>query len=198
MAARLGLTATDVVDNVVTALTSNGMIAPSYWVDPHSGNNYFLTVQYTNHQLERHDHGGFQADSAARQGQQQHHHAGECRRHQDDQHADRGRPLPAIPQDRCLCFAEGRRPGRALQQGAEAHRRYQASAEHPRGDARIGQGHAAVVPQLRYRAAAGDCAGLPDPDGAVRLVHRSVHHPAGDSVRHHRRDPLPAGHRIPR
>ena len=51
MAARLGMTATDVVDNVVTALTSNGMIAPSYWVDPHSGNNYFLTVQYTNHQL---------------------------------------------------------------------------------------------------------------------------------------------------
>jgi len=52
MAARLGLTATDVVDNVVTALTKNGMIAPSYWVDPHSGNNYFLTVQYTNHQLD--------------------------------------------------------------------------------------------------------------------------------------------------
>jgi multidrug efflux pump subunit AcrB len=51
MAARLGLTATDVVDNVVTALTSNGMIAPSYWVDPHSGNNYFLTVQYANRQL---------------------------------------------------------------------------------------------------------------------------------------------------
>ena len=47
MAARLGLTASDVVDNVVTALTSNGMIAPSYWVDPRSGNNYFLTVQYT-------------------------------------------------------------------------------------------------------------------------------------------------------
>ncbi len=52
MAARLGLTATDVVNNVVTALTSNGMIAPSYWVDPHSGNNYFLTVQYTKHQLD--------------------------------------------------------------------------------------------------------------------------------------------------
>ena len=51
MAARLGLTASDVVNNVVTALTSNGMIAPSYWVDPHSGNNYFLTVQYTNQKL---------------------------------------------------------------------------------------------------------------------------------------------------
>jgi HAE1 family hydrophobic/amphiphilic exporter-1 len=51
MAARLGLTASDVVNNVVTALTSNGMIAPSYWVDPNNGNNYFLTVQYTNHQI---------------------------------------------------------------------------------------------------------------------------------------------------
>ena len=51
MAARLGLTASDVVNNVVTALTSNGMIAPSYWVDPHNGNNYFLTVQYTNQQI---------------------------------------------------------------------------------------------------------------------------------------------------
>jgi hydrophobic/amphiphilic exporter-1 (mainly G- bacteria), HAE1 family len=47
MAARLGLTAQDVVNNVVTALTSNGMIAPSYWIDPQTGNNYFLTVQYT-------------------------------------------------------------------------------------------------------------------------------------------------------
>lgn len=51
MAARLGLTASDVVNNVVTALTSNGTIAPSYWVDPQSGNNYLLTVQYTNHLL---------------------------------------------------------------------------------------------------------------------------------------------------
>ena len=51
MSARLGLSASDVVNNVVTALTSNGMVAPSYWVDPHNGNNYFLTVQYTNKQI---------------------------------------------------------------------------------------------------------------------------------------------------
>jgi multidrug efflux pump subunit AcrB len=31
---------------VITALTSNGMIAPNYWVDPKSGNPYLLTVQY--------------------------------------------------------------------------------------------------------------------------------------------------------
>jgi multidrug efflux pump subunit AcrB len=36
----------EVVDNVITAMTSNGMIAPSYWIDPHTGNNYMLTVQY--------------------------------------------------------------------------------------------------------------------------------------------------------
>jgi multidrug efflux pump subunit AcrB len=34
------------VDNVITALTSDQMIAPSYWVDPKSGNDYMLTVQY--------------------------------------------------------------------------------------------------------------------------------------------------------
>jgi multidrug efflux pump subunit AcrB len=45
-AADLGLNQREVVDNVITALTSNQMIAPSYWVDPRSGNDYMLTVQY--------------------------------------------------------------------------------------------------------------------------------------------------------
>ena len=34
------------MDNVITALNSNGMIAPSYYVDPKTGNNYLLTVQF--------------------------------------------------------------------------------------------------------------------------------------------------------
>jgi HAE1 family hydrophobic/amphiphilic exporter-1 len=42
----LGLNEKEVVDNLITALTSDQMIAPSYWVDPKSGNDYFLTVQY--------------------------------------------------------------------------------------------------------------------------------------------------------
>jgi len=45
-ASELGLSAQDVIDNLITALTSNGMIAPSYWIDPVTGNNYLLTVQY--------------------------------------------------------------------------------------------------------------------------------------------------------
>jgi multidrug efflux pump subunit AcrB len=47
-ASLMGLSAEDVVDNVITAMTSDGMIAPSYWIDPKSGNNYMVTVQYTN------------------------------------------------------------------------------------------------------------------------------------------------------
>jgi HAE1 family hydrophobic/amphiphilic exporter-1 len=45
-AAELGLTQKDIVDNVITALNSNTMIAPNYWVDYKTGNDYFLTVQY--------------------------------------------------------------------------------------------------------------------------------------------------------
>jgi multidrug efflux pump subunit AcrB len=51
-ASLIGLTPKDVVDNVITALTSNGQIAPSYWIDPNTGNNYMLTVQYSTHQIE--------------------------------------------------------------------------------------------------------------------------------------------------
>jgi multidrug efflux pump subunit AcrB len=45
-ASELGLTSKEVVQNVITALTSDQMIAPSYWVDPNTGNDYLLTVQY--------------------------------------------------------------------------------------------------------------------------------------------------------
>ncbi|MBP9900552.1 MAG: efflux RND transporter permease subunit [Verrucomicrobia subdivision 3 bacterium] len=45
-ASELGLSEKEVVGNVITALTSDQMIAPSFWVDPKSGNDYMLTVQY--------------------------------------------------------------------------------------------------------------------------------------------------------
>ena len=45
-AGELGLTQKNVVDNVITALNSNYQIAPNYWVDRQSGNDYYLTVQY--------------------------------------------------------------------------------------------------------------------------------------------------------
>jgi multidrug efflux pump subunit AcrB len=51
-ASELGLDQQEVVGNVITALTSNQMIAPSYWVDPKSGQDYMLTVQYTEGQVK--------------------------------------------------------------------------------------------------------------------------------------------------
>jgi multidrug efflux pump subunit AcrB len=48
-AAELGLSQKEIVDNVITALNSNTMIAPNYWVDHKTGNDYFLTVQYYEH-----------------------------------------------------------------------------------------------------------------------------------------------------
>ena len=48
---QLGLSQKEIVQNVITTLTSNQMIAPSYWVDPRSGNDYLLTVQYPEGQI---------------------------------------------------------------------------------------------------------------------------------------------------
>ena len=51
-ASELGLDQQEVVDNVITALTSNQMIAPSFWIDPKTGNDYMLTVQYPEDQVK--------------------------------------------------------------------------------------------------------------------------------------------------
>lgn len=51
-ASELGMTEKEVVSNVITALTSNVMIAPSVWIDPKNGNNYFLTVMYKEGQIQ--------------------------------------------------------------------------------------------------------------------------------------------------
>jgi hydrophobic/amphiphilic exporter-1 (mainly G- bacteria), HAE1 family len=51
-ASELGLSPQEVIDNLITSLTSDIMIAPSYWVDPRSGNNYFVSVQYPDNQIK--------------------------------------------------------------------------------------------------------------------------------------------------
>jgi multidrug efflux pump subunit AcrB len=51
-AAQLGLSQKEIVQNVITALTSNQMIAPSYWIDPKTGYDYMLTVQYPEMQVK--------------------------------------------------------------------------------------------------------------------------------------------------
>jgi multidrug efflux pump subunit AcrB len=51
-ARELGLSQREVVSNVITALTSNQMIAPSLWLDPRNGNPYYLAVQYPERQVK--------------------------------------------------------------------------------------------------------------------------------------------------
>ncbi len=51
-ASLIGLNTKQVMDNVITALTSDGQVAPSYWVDPKTGNEYMLTVQYFPNEID--------------------------------------------------------------------------------------------------------------------------------------------------
>ncbi len=51
-AGEMGLSQQEVVTNIITALTSNTMIAPSFWIDPRTGNDYMLTVQYPENQVK--------------------------------------------------------------------------------------------------------------------------------------------------
>jgi HAE1 family hydrophobic/amphiphilic exporter-1 len=51
-AGQLGLSQREIVSNLITALTSNQMIAPTYWTDPKSNNDYYLTVQYPETQVK--------------------------------------------------------------------------------------------------------------------------------------------------
>jgi HAE1 family hydrophobic/amphiphilic exporter-1 len=45
-AARLGITQRSVITNLITAINSNDMIQPSIWIDPRNGDDYYLSAQY--------------------------------------------------------------------------------------------------------------------------------------------------------
>jgi len=44
-AARLGLSQRDVADNMLTSLSSSGLVAPSFWLNPQNNVNYLVAVQ---------------------------------------------------------------------------------------------------------------------------------------------------------
>jgi hydrophobic/amphiphilic exporter-1 (mainly G- bacteria), HAE1 family len=45
-AARLGITQRSVITNLITAINSNNLIKPSIWIDPRNGDDYYLSAQY--------------------------------------------------------------------------------------------------------------------------------------------------------
>jgi len=67
-AGQLGLSQREVVSNLITALSSNQMIAPSIWIDPRTGLDYLLTVQYPETEVKSiEDVGGIPLRSALTQ-----------------------------------------------------------------------------------------------------------------------------------
>ncbi|MEP7362725.1 MAG: efflux RND transporter permease subunit [Acidobacteriota bacterium] len=51
-ASLLGLSQREVASNLITSVASNAMIAPTFWTDPKSGNDYYLTVQYPERSIQ--------------------------------------------------------------------------------------------------------------------------------------------------
>ena len=108
-ASLVGLDQKEVVDNLITALTSNQMIAPSYWVDPKSGNDYLLTVQYPEEQIHTLND---LKQIPIRVGERNPSDAAGCsRRHQADRVPDRGRSLSIATRHRSIRDTLRRRPG---------------------------------------------------------------------------------------
>jgi multidrug efflux pump subunit AcrB len=48
----VNLTEADVIRNVIVALMSSAQIAPNFWIDPRTGNPYFIGVQYPEEAVE--------------------------------------------------------------------------------------------------------------------------------------------------
>ena len=178
-AAELGLTQKEVVGNVITALTSNAMIAPSFWIDPKTGNDYMLTVQYPetpDPQFRRPArHSRFAATGMADSTRLDA--ISNIRRIKSPTEVDH---YAASPRDRYLRAAAGRRP--------RPHRQ-QRSIDSPRGPKfpkgvtvtlrGLVQGMRAELPQLRHRAHALGGSALSDSGGAVPFLPR----PAADPHR---------------
>ena len=205
MAGRLGITSQSVIDNVITALTSNGMIAPSYWVDPKSGNNYLLTVQYPETAVKSLTDFEQIPLSAKDMGMSA----------ENPAQPNGDRPLTTnlgavtnISQINTPTEVDHYQLRRVIDiyvspssedlgGRCESRRARAQECAYPveSGDlgARLGRGHEEIVHELRHRAHSFDRAGVPDSDGAVLVVHRSADHPSGDSAGNHRCDSVSAG-----
>jgi len=51
-ASLLGLSQREIASNLITSVASNSMIAPTFWTDPKSGNDYYLSVQYAEKSIQ--------------------------------------------------------------------------------------------------------------------------------------------------
>ena len=167
-ASELGLNEKEVVGNVITALTSNAMIAPSYWVDPKSGNDYLLTVQYPEDYI--HNLADLRAVPLRGPNAGQVDPARHREQHSPYRVTDGGRSLPAAARDGRVCFPGRGGPERRLAR----HRTYYPGNQPARGrageDPRVGPGHAHLLHRLRFWADSCDAARVSHPGRPVQVV----------------------------
>src|SRR5260370_35370390 len=50
-ALELGLTESDVASSLLTSTSGNSLLAPSFWVDPNTGGNYWVIPRPAHHRL---------------------------------------------------------------------------------------------------------------------------------------------------
>ena len=181
-ASLVGLSPKDVVDNVITALTSNGVIAPSYWIDPNTGNNYMLTVQYSTHQIEHMNMEEFENIPLRGKDRAELHAAALGRLHQTHRHTHRGRSLSACAaSSTSMCS----RASEALNTvSRQVNHISQTSTAHGHAHHRPWRGrkHERLLHPIRHRLHSRHRAHLSRAHGAIRLIPRSVHHPYGHSA----------------
>ena len=188
-AMEMGLSEHDVVNNVITALTSDGMIAPSYWVDPKSGNLYMLTVQYQDNTVKsmadlrsipvrssRQKNTALLDTLAAVQEIQKptevdHY---QLRRVIDVYVAPHGEELSRVAREVDRMVAQHPKAGQRGDPGSRDRR-----------------GHELVLSILWRRHAARGRARLPDPRGPVQILRRPIPDPARGAAGHHRRPDHP-------
>ena len=179
-ASQLGLSQKEVVDNVITALTSNGMIAPNYWIDPKSGNPYLLTVQYPEETVQTLTDlkqiplrgRNFAADVS-----------GPVVTGGNDHVTDGSGPLPVVRVMDVYVAPQNRRSGEAIKAGREESSQETNLPEGARVNAaRFGAGNARFVPEFWHRTDPLHRAGVPGAGGAIRVVDGSVHYFAGGAA----------------
>ncbi len=195
-ASLVGLSPKDVVDNVITALTSNGVIAPSYWIDPNTGNNYMLTVQYSTHQIEHMNMEDFQNIPLRGKGQTSYTPLRsvvftkpiDTPTEVDHYALRRVIDIYVQPRSAALNTISG--------QVQEIAQKRAAAARHDHHGPRCYPQHDRFLRPLRHRPYPRHRAYLSRADGAVRVLSRSIHHPDGRSARPCRRSADPAAHRL--
>ena len=187
-AGELGLTQKDIVDNVITALNSNIMIAPNYWVDYKTGNDYFLTVQYAEHGKSAiHNLLDLKQIPLRAPNLKQPTTLDSVVKLVNFSRRPKSTIIRSSASPMFMSLPSGEDLSKVTSADPPDHRRRQAAFEHSRDSPRNGQRNGSVLQELRHWFRPLLHSSFPDPRGAVPLLDRSVSDHARDPDGFHRR-----------